>query len=191
MVADPGFTAEFGIPLVEITLLLFVLATALATAMLRDVLASIILFGAYSLGMAIYYVILLAPDVGMTEAAVGVGVTTVLLLLTVAKTTHPLTDSIFEYIDLRALLVVSGFVAVVGSTLQAFPAIGDPSAMAWSNPVSQYYLEHTYHDTHVKNTVTAVLAGYRGFDTLGEAIVVFTAGVATLMVLHREVFLDD
>jgi len=36
--------------------------------------------------------------------------------------------------------------------------------------------------------VTAVLAAYRGFDTLGEAVVVFSAGVVALSVLRREVF---
>lgn len=190
-VVETGVTLEYGLPLVEITLLLFVLSAAVATALLRDVLSSIIVFGAYSLGMAIYYTVLLAPDVGMTEAAVGVGVTTILLLLTIAKTTHPLNDSILEQIDLTALFVVGAFVTVIGTTLQWFPAIGDPTAVAWDNPITKYYLEHTYRDTGVENTVTAVLAAYRGFDTFGEAIVVFTAGVAALIVLHREVFTGD
>jgi len=177
-----------GLPLVEITLFVFILSAAITTAIFRDVLASIIVFGAFSLGMAMYYVILLAPDVGMTEAAVSAGVTTVLLLLTVAKTSRPLEDQIFENINFKAAIVVLGFVAVVGSTLQWFPAVGDINAVAWDNPVTQYYLENTYSDTHAKNTVAAVLAGYRGFDTFGEAFVVFTAGVASLIVLQREVF---
>lgn len=180
-----------GLPIVELSLFTFILATAIATAMLKDVLSSIIVFGAFSLGMAMYYILLLAPDVGMTEAAVSAGVTTVLLLLTIAKTAHPLNDRIFEYINVKGLAVVSAFVLMMGVTLQWFPAVGDTQAVAWNNPVTQYYLENTYSDTGVHNTVAAVLAGYRGFDTFGEAIVVFTAGIASLLVLNREVFTSD
>ncbi|MFC7173799.1 hydrogen gas-evolving membrane-bound hydrogenase subunit E [Haloplanus litoreus] len=54
--------------------------------------------------------------------------------------------------------------------------------------MSQYYLDNAYDQTGVTNVVTAVLVGYRGFDTLGEAAVVFAAGIAMLLVLRREAF---
>ncbi len=176
--------------LVGYTLAIFVIVAALATAMFRDVLSAIIVFGAYSLGMAILYTLLLAPDVAMTEAAIGAGVTTILLLLTIAKTTRPTTDRLFESIDVPALFVVGAFVVVLGTqVLPEMYAVGDSEAPVWSNPeVTQAYLEQTYEDTGVQNAVTAVLAAYRGFDTFGEAVVVFAAGIATLLVLKREVF---
>ena len=174
---------------IELALFGFVLATALATAAFKDVLAAIIVFAAYSLGMAIYYAVLLAPDVAMTEAAIGAGVTTLLLLLTIAKTVRPGRDRLLEEIHLPGLLVVGAFTTVILVTVTSFPAIGSPDAPIISHPeVSQYYLEEAYHDTGVENVVTAVLAGYRGFDTFGEAVVVFAAGVASLVVLHSEVF---
>jgi multicomponent Na+:H+ antiporter subunit B len=59
----------------------------------------------------------------------------------------------------------------------------------WSNPaVTQWYLAETYAVTGVENTVMAVLAAFRGFDTFGEAVVVFAAGIAALIVLRQEVF---
>jgi multicomponent Na+:H+ antiporter subunit B len=54
--------------------------------------------------------------------------------------------------------------------------------------VSQHYLDNAYKETGVRNAVTAVLAAYRGFDTFGEAVVVFTAGVAVLVVLREGTF---
>ena len=67
--------------------------------------------------------------------------------------------------------------------------MGSRDAPIWSNPdVSQWYIAETYAETHVENTVMAVLAAFRGFDTFGEAVVVFAAGIAALIVLHREVF---
>ena len=174
---------------VEAALFVFVLATAFATALLRDVLAAIIVFGAYSLGMAMYYAFLLAPDVAMTEAAVSAGVTTILLLLTLAKTVRPSPDVTFERPHLPGLVVVLLLLAVLIPTITHFPAVGSPDAPAWANPaVTQYYIENAYQDTGVQNAVTAVLAGYRGFDTFGEAVVVFTAGIAVLIVLRSEVF---
>ena len=83
----------------------FVLVTAVATALLRDTLAVIIVFAAYSLGMALFYTLLLAPDVGLTEAAIGAGVTTILLLVTITKTTRPRTERIFAAINWPAAAV--------------------------------------------------------------------------------------
>jgi multicomponent Na+:H+ antiporter subunit B len=170
-------------------LVAFVLATAVATALLRDVLAVIIVFAAYSLGMALLYTLLLAPDVGLTEAVIGAGVTTILLLLTIAKTVRPTDDRTFERPDPRALVACGALAVVFGLTLPELPAVGDPTAAVVSyEPVTGYYLTESYAETGVENTVTAVLAAYRGFDTFGEATVVFGAGVAVLVVLRREVF---
>ena len=62
------------------------------------------------------------------------------------------------------------------------PGFGDPNAPAQTH-VARYYLENALTDTGVPNVVTAVLASYRGFDTLGEVAVVFTAGVAILLLI--------
>jgi multicomponent Na+:H+ antiporter subunit B len=49
-----------------------------------------------------------------------------------------------------------------------------------------YYTLNAYKQTHTKNIVTAVLADYRAFDTLGESLVVFVAGVAVALLLGRK-----
>ncbi|MDS0475064.1 DUF4040 domain-containing protein [Natrinema sp. 1APR25-10V2] len=168
----------------------FVIATAVATALFRDVLSAIIVFGAYSLGMAILYTFLLAPDVAMTEAAIGAGVTTLLLLLTIARTTRPSTDDIRERIHVPGAVAVGAFVLLLCTVvLPEMYAVGLTDTPVWSDPdVTQHYIQKTYKQTGVQNAVTAVLAAYRGFDTFGEAVVVFAAGVSTLLVLKREVF---
>ncbi len=63
------------------------------------------------------------------------------------------------------------------------PATGDPSAPP-STHVSPRYIEDGFGETHVPNMVTAVLADYRSFDTLGEVTVVFTGAVAVLLILR-------
>ncbi|QZX99648.1 DUF4040 domain-containing protein [Halobaculum rubrum] len=172
---------------VEWAVLAFVLGAALATALLRDVLASIIAFAAYSLGIAVVWLLLRAPDVGLTEAAVGAGVTTVLFLLTIAKTVRPAGDDLFIDVDLTAVGVSGLLVAALATTLSALPPVGSSSTPVATSRVSNYYLENAYTETGVENAVTAVLAAYRGFDTLGEAVVVFAALIGLLVVLDRGV----
>jgi multicomponent Na+:H+ antiporter subunit B len=173
----------------EAALFLFILVTTLATTLFRDIIAVIIVFAAYSLGMALFYAFLLAPDVAMTEAAIGAGVTTLLLLLTITKTARGESERVIAPIDTKALVVFGALFVVLAATITEFPAVGSNEAIAWTNPgVTQYYIEQSYSDTGVENAVTAVLAGYRGFDTFGEAVVVFSAGIAVLISLKQVVF---
>ena len=172
----------------ELSVLALIVGAAFATAALRSVLNSVVAFGAYSLAIAIIWVFLRAPDVGLTEAAVGAGIMTVLFLLTIVKTEHPDVERTFERIDLQAAGVALALVVVLSSTLFALPAVGDANSAVASDEVSDYYLDSAYEETHVENVVTAVLAAYRGFDTMGEAAVVYSAGVGLLVVLNRGVF---
>ncbi|WP_226012810.1 DUF4040 domain-containing protein [Halomicrobium salinisoli] len=182
-------TYALSITTVEASLMVFVVVTAIVTALARDVLSSIIVFGAYSLGMAALYTFYRAPDVAMTEAAISAGVTTVLLLLTIAKTSRIEYDVSFESVDWSAAGAVSLLGAGLLTTMTDMPVVGSMESPVWANPeVTQHYIENTYAETGVENTVMAVLASYRGFDTFGEAVVVFGAGVAAMLVLHREVF---
>ena len=50
--------------------------------------------------------------------------------------------------------------------------------------MSPYYIEHSVEDTAVPNIVTAVLADYRGYDTMFETSVIFAAGIACLFLLR-------
>jgi multicomponent Na+:H+ antiporter subunit B len=167
--------------------LLFMIGSALTAAVLHDVVSSIVAFAGYSFGVAVLWALFRAPDVALTEAAVGAGVTTVLFLLTIARTSVPRSER-FEGLSPRSVLAVVAVVLTVGATVPALPAVGDPSAPILAGEVSQYYLGNAYEQTDVTNAVTAVLVGYRGFDTLGEVAVVFAAGVAMLLVLRQEEF---
>lgn len=175
---------------IEAALLMLILVTAIATMLLRDLLSAIIAFAAYSLALAVLWLMLRAPDVALTEAAIGAGITTIFLIVALTKTVRPSPDRLIRRVDPRSAVTVILLTVALSLTLPAIPAIGDPTAPAVAyDPVTPYYLENAYDQTGVHNVVTAVLAAYRGFDTLGEAVVVFTAGVAVLIVLREESFL--
>lgn len=80
------------------------------------------------------------------------------------------------------LLVLAAFAGQLIYAGTHFAALGDPQAPA-STHVAAQYIERSYPDTRTPNVVTSVLADYRGFDTLGETTVVFTAAVAVWCIL--------
>jgi len=70
----------------DVVLLLMLITIALAVARTKDLLAASIIFSAYSLVLCLLWLHRGAPDVAMTEAAVGAGITTVLFLVAISKT---------------------------------------------------------------------------------------------------------
>jgi multicomponent Na+:H+ antiporter subunit B len=62
------------------------------------------------------------------------------------------------------------------------PNFGDLNSPA-NTHVAAYYIQNSATDIDVPNMVTGILASYRGFDTLGETAVVFTAGIGVLVLL--------
>ena len=79
-------------------------------------------------------------------------------------------------------------VLVTGALLifavEDFPDWGAVDSPANSGEMATYFVEETASDTAVPNMVTAVLADYRGYDTMFETVVIFTAGIAILALLR-------
>ncbi len=78
-------------------------------------------------------------------------------------------------------VILTGLLLLFGT--QDMPDWADPNSPA-SIHVSPRYIEKTLEETATPNVVTSVLADYRGFDTLGETTVIFTAGVSCILVLR-------
>ena len=157
-------------------------ALSVAIALQRNLFSVVVLAGVYSFLMATVLVALDAVDVAMTEASVGAGISTVLLLgalyLCGGEEAKPLAR---PWLPLVVAAVIGG--ALVYGTL-ALPAFSDPQAPIHVHVVPRY-LNEALNETGVPNVVTAVLASYRGYDTLGETTVVFTAGAGVIALLRR------
>jgi multicomponent Na+:H+ antiporter subunit B len=166
--------------LIVIFLLGFLVVTALAIVRLRNLFAVVMLSGIYSLLSAGLFVVLDAVDVAFTEAAVGAGITTVLMLSTLALTASQEKDKGRHTLVPLIVVVLTG-VALIYGTLD-MPRYGDPLAPIHQH-VAPRYLQETPTEIGVPNVVTAVLASYRGYDTLGEVTVIFTAGVGVMLLL--------
>jgi multicomponent Na+:H+ antiporter subunit B len=163
-------------------LLTMMAAAAVAIAVQRNLFAVVILAGAYSFLMATVLVALDAVDVAMTEASVGAGISTVLYLGALHLTKGlEMKPSHRPLLPLVVALAV-GLMLVYGTL--GLPAFSDPHAPIHTHVVPRY-LNEGARETGVPNIVTAVLASYRGYDTLGETTVVFTAGVGVIALLRR------
>lgn len=170
---------------VDIILLAFLAISAIAILRLRDLFAMAMMFGLFSLISAGLFTTMDAPDVAFTEAAVGAGISTILILATLAQTARreQRTERRRMFLPL-AVVWITGAVLIYGTA--DLPAFGDPAAPA-HNYLAPYFLQVSPNEIDIPNIVAAVLASYRGYDTLGEVVVVFAAvvGVISLIGLRR------
>jgi len=167
--------------IVTIALLLMLGAVTLAIVRVRGLFAAVVLLGIYSLLMATLFIVLDAVDVAMTEAAVGAGVSTVFFLGALYLTDTVEAPPVHGQLMPLVLALVTAGALVWG--LSELPQFG--SADQAIHKQGADYLARSVPDTGIPNVVTSVLASYRGFDTLGETTVVFTAGIGVLALLRR------
>ena len=210
----------FEVLMTDMVLLAMAVILAVAIVSVRSLLSATMLMGIYSLLMAMIWQNMNAADVAFTEAAVGAGISTVLLLGTLVHTGR-LTKQRAHHVNWGALVIVcvTGGILIYG-TLD-MPRFGDPKAPIHTNRVVQQLAQrvgkvddngvHTppEHNSltdqgtfeplpegehphpvddfggHSPNTVTSLLASYRGYDTMFETAVIFTAGMALILLLRR------
>lgn len=168
--------------IVNIVLMAMLGVITIAIIRLRSLFAIVMLSGVYSLVSAAWFQAMDAVDVSFTEAAVGAGVSTTLFLaamLLTVRTAKP-SKPISKRWGPLAVVLATGCVLLYAST--DLPVFGDANSPP-NAYVGKGYIEATPNDVGTPNIVTAVLASYRGFDTFGETVVVFAAGVAVILLI--------
>ncbi|HEY7776040.1 MAG TPA: DUF4040 domain-containing protein [Kineobactrum sp.] len=166
--------------LIGVFLLILLVITAVAIVRSTDLFSGVMLSGIFSLLMALNFFLLDAADVALTEAAVGAGVATVLLLAGLKLT--PSTEARARAVRPIAIIVVTIIALLMIYASFGQPSLGDPMAPPQQH-VAPWYIENTPELVDIPNIVTAVLASYRGYDTLGEVFVVLTAGIGVMFLL--------
>jgi multicomponent Na+:H+ antiporter subunit B len=156
--------------------------TAYMILHIQDLFAAVMMSGIYSLLGAALYVVMDAVDVAFTEAAVGAGISTVLMLGTLALTSRIDKDARVLVPIPLAIVTVTGALLIYATF--DMPHYGDPGAPVHHH-VAPYYIEKSAQEVGPPNIVTSILASYRGYDTLGEVTVVFTAAVGVMALIGR------
>ena len=147
---------------------------------MKDLIAVIMLAGIYGLLSACFFVDMDAVDVAFTEASVGAGISTLLMLVTITMTGRS------EHTT-RHKPALAFFVVTITGGLLIYGTMDMPYVGALDAPIQVHvaprYINDSMQEVGVPNIVTSVLASYRGFDTFGEAVVIFTAGIGVLTLL--------
>ena len=178
--------------IIDFALLALLAVTSLAILRQTNLFAAVTLLAIYSFTSAALFTVMDAVDVAFTEAAVGAGFSTILLLATLSLVGGRVRTPQVRIVSLTAqapsrrptfplvVVLITGGILVYG-TLD-MPPFGDPD-----NPVHRHVADHyllaSEEEIGIPNVVTSVLASYRGYDTLGEATVVFTAAVGVMVLL--------
>ena len=165
---------------VDIALLVLLGITSFSIIRQKNLFAAVMMAGIYSLLSAALFVVMDAVDVAFTEAAVGAGISTILMLGTLALVGHNEHQPQHRPILPLFVVILTGAVLVYG-TLD-IPPFGDAANPAHHH-VAPHYLEESEHEIGIPNVVTSVLASYRGYDTMGETTVIFAALVGVLLLL--------
>ncbi len=165
-----------------IFLLLFMIIAAVAALQTKNLLSAVISVGAVGFGVSVAFLLLRAPDVAITQIAVEVLTLLLLIRATIwrgVRTVSGQREVFGSAVALVLVLLVLVLVLPVFSGLLF--GVGPEVELA-----SGYYLHDGLAQTGSANIVTAVLLGYRGYDTLGEATVLFTAIIGALVLLRQQ-----
>ena len=165
----------------DYALIAMLLAVGIAIVRMRNLFAVVMLTGVYSFLSAAWFVSLDAVDVAFTEAAVGAGISTVLMLaamLLTAREAEPAGKG--RHWAAFAVVVAAG--AALFFAIPDMPVYGAADSPANSS-VGMDYMSRTPNEIAIPNVVTAVLASYRGYDTMGEVVVIFSAALGVMLLL--------
>jgi multicomponent Na+:H+ antiporter subunit B len=166
-----------------VTALLLLLALlAVVAVRAADLLLAAVALGAYGFVLSLMWAAIGAVDVAFTEAVVGAGATTVLLLATLLRTSRRRSPAASRVRWLALVVALGTGGALLGMT-RGLPMWGDPGSPPAVH-VSPRYLVRTLEETATPNAVTSVLADYRGYDTLVETTVILTAGLGCWLLLN-------
>jgi multisubunit Na+/H+ antiporter MnhB subunit len=161
-------------------LLLFMIFAAVVAVEIQDLLSSVIAVGAVGLGLSLAFLILKAPDLAITQLVVEILCLIILIRATIKKDMPLIRDGRWLFNTFSTLLFVALFLTFAWFALKELPYFGEPVMR-----VAREYIERGLEKTGAANLVAAIILDFRGYDTLGEATILFTAVMGVLAVIRR------
>ncbi len=160
------------------------IVTSIAALLAQNLLIDVVLMGSFSFIMTLLYLLMNAPDVAITEAAVNSALGTIFTLSTLLVYKHNNVEKLCN----RSLLIKLGTITIIICLMFSFtldfPEFGSPNAPS-NNEIANYYIYETISQLGFTNIITGILASFRGFDTLIETAVIFTAANAIYMIVGK------
>ena len=167
-------------------LLLFMIVAAIIAVETKDLLSSIICVGAIGVGTSLMFLFLRAPDIAITQIVVEVLGLIILIRATISRDLTFITgDREFFGTVVSVVIIFVIFLAGI-KVFETLPDFGTPPIAKIANAASSTYIKEGLAKTGAANIVAAVILDYRGYDTLGEATVLFTSILGAVVLLRRK-----
>lgn len=161
-------------------LLLFMISAAIVAVQIEDLLSSVIAVGAVGLGLSLAFLILKAPDLAITQLVVEILCLIILIRATIKKDLPLIRDGRWLFNTISTLTFIAFFLIFAYFALKELPSFGQPIMR-----VAREYIRNGLEKTGATNLVASIILDFRGYDTLGEATVLFTAVIGVLAVIRR------
>jgi multicomponent Na+:H+ antiporter subunit B len=167
-------------------LLLFMIIAAIIAVETKDLLSSIICVGAIGIGISIMFLFLRAPDIAITQIVVEVLGLIILIRATISRDLTFITgDREFFGTVISVVIIFVIFLAGI-KVLGTLPDFGLAAFTRFPDAASADYISRGLQETGAANLVASVVLDYRGYDTLGEATVLFTSILGAVVLLRRK-----
>lgn len=161
-------------------LLLFMIFAAVVAVEVEDLLSSVIAVGAVGLGLSLAFLILKAPDLAITQLVVEILCLIILIRATINKDLPLIRDGRWFFNTVSTLLFIVFFLIFAYFAFKELPNFGTPIMR-----VAQQYIDLGLVKTGATNIVASIILDFRGYDTLGEATILFTAVMGVLTIIRR------
>jgi len=165
-------------------LLVFTIIAAIVAVETKSLISSVISLGAVGVGVSISFLFLRAPDLAIVQIAVEVLLLIFLIRATIGREVVSVKGNI-PWQNFLIALILSIMLFMFGVfALKDLPGFGNPIISQVKEAPSNIYIEKGLKETGAANIVTSVILDYRGYDTLGEITVLFTAILGVLTILR-------
>jgi multicomponent Na+:H+ antiporter subunit B len=167
-------------------LLLFMIIACLIAVQTDNLLSSIICVGAVGAIGSLTFLFLFAPDIAITQVVVEVLALVVMVRVTISRDVTFITGDRELFGTVASIVMI--LVIFLGGieVFRTLPAFGIPVFSQFSNAPSRTYITEGLTKTGAANIVAGIILDYRGYDTLGEAAVLFTSIIGATVILRKE-----
>lgn len=161
-------------------LLIFMIVGSIIAIETKNLLSSVISCGVVGFSVSIAFLMLGAPDIAITQVVVEILILVVLIRATITIDNTSIEEHWDTFAVVSSLIFFGLFLVFAFLAVKDLAPFGEPSMR-----VSQKYLETALAETGAANVVASVILDFRGYDTLGEATVLFTSIVGAFVILRR------
>jgi multicomponent Na+:H+ antiporter subunit B len=175
-----------NIDIIVIALLIFIIIGALIAVETPNLISSVICLGTIDIGFTIMFLFLKAPDIAITQMVVEVVCLVILIRATIRREkTQDIRERKFFGVMVASVVIVLLFILCL-NVIDALGEFGDPVFARTDTAAAQTYLQEGLKDTGAANTVASIILDYRGYDTLGEATILFASVVGAVALLRKK-----